>query len=185
MSDSLPKARNENIVVQKLENEVFIYDLKKNQAFCLNNKLSIIWNHCNGVSSFEDVMRDFSINHNLKIDKDYIWFALQKLSEKELLQTDFCAARISRRDVIFKYGLASVTLPVIASLIAPTAVSAQSCANAGGFPSVTPVDATVSSGGTETCQKLLEAQCCSGVVTNYSWNTSPTSQDGSCDAQCK
>lgn len=184
MKPLLPKARNNDLVIQEMENEILIYDLIKNKAIVLNQSLATVWRYCDGISEFDDVIREFAASRQHQIEDDFIWFALQKLHEADLLQTESVLKNLSRREVIIKYGAAAVALPVIATLIAPTAVSAQSCA-AGGFAPGTPVNATVASGGTDFCQRILESQCCSRVVTNYTWNTSPTSQDGSCDAQCK
>ena len=50
-----PKTRNENIVVQEFENEVLIYDLTINKAFCLNQTSKMIWQMCNGKNSVADI----------------------------------------------------------------------------------------------------------------------------------
>ena len=36
-SKNIPKARQEDIVVQELENELLIYDFRIDKAFCLRN----------------------------------------------------------------------------------------------------------------------------------------------------
>lgn len=51
-----PKARNKNIVVQLLNKETLIYDLIDNKAFCLNETSSIVFNACDGKTSFDELI---------------------------------------------------------------------------------------------------------------------------------
>ena len=46
--NNLPKARTENLIVQKAENELLIYDLASNKVCCLNRSSEVIWNLCDG-----------------------------------------------------------------------------------------------------------------------------------------
>lgn len=51
----LPLARMNDLVVQNLDTEVLIYDLKINKAFNLNETLKIIYEACDGKTTFEVV----------------------------------------------------------------------------------------------------------------------------------
>lgn len=118
----LPSARNQNIVVQHLGKEVLVYDLVSNQAFCLNETSSIIYQSCDGKTSFGELKN----KHNFSID--LIFLALDQLKEQNLIENfESPFAGVSRREVIRKVGLATMTaLPVIAGLTVPTAAHAQS-----------------------------------------------------------
>jgi hypothetical protein len=118
----LPVARNTNITTQDLKDEILIYDFTNNKAYCLNPTSTIIYNACNGKTSFEDLEK----SHNFK--PDLIFLALDELKKNDLVE-DYNSpfVGISRREIIRKVGLGSmVALPVISSLIAPKAIDAQS-----------------------------------------------------------
>ena len=44
----LPRARKDDLLIQDLEDEVLIYDLKVDKAHCLNRAAATVWRHCNG-----------------------------------------------------------------------------------------------------------------------------------------
>jgi hypothetical protein len=41
-----PISRQSNVVVQEIEGEVLIYDLKVNQAYCLNQTSALVFQLC-------------------------------------------------------------------------------------------------------------------------------------------
>lgn len=131
-----PKTRIENIVVQDFANEILIYDLSTNKAFCLNETSAMIYQLCNGKKSVEEISRILTNKLNQPITEDLIWLALDGFKKDNLLeQSEQFAINfngLSRRQIIKKIGFASlVTLPVIASVIAPQAVQAASCVGLG------------------------------------------------------
>jgi hypothetical protein len=114
-----------------LEAEILIYDLEINKAFCLNPSAAIVWKHCNGKSTFAEVINDFNETFSQKITESFVWLTLESLKKENLLMNrDEVEPRfngMSRREVIRKVGLASmVALPLISSIIAPKALMAQS-----------------------------------------------------------
>lgn len=120
---NLPKSRNHNIVVQELGKEILIYDLAVHKSFNLNETSSIIYNHCDGQTSFAELKRRY------KFTDDLINFALDELQANALLQGERpkCFAGMTRREVVRKVGLASlIALPIVASLVAPSAAQAAS-----------------------------------------------------------
>jgi hypothetical protein len=132
-SKNNPKARENDIVVQELKNEVILYDLVINQAYCLNETSAMVWNLCDGQSSVSDITRQLSKKLNQPVTDDLVWLALDRfktanlLSDNNEIEIEFNG--LSRRDVIRKIGFASmIALPVISSLVAPTAAIAQSAA---------------------------------------------------------
>jgi hypothetical protein len=66
------------------------------------------------------------------ITEDFVWLALDQLSENNLLEREVAVSfnGRSRREAIKKIGMASmVAVPIIASLVAPrSAMAAVSCA---------------------------------------------------------
>ena len=126
-----PKTRNENIVVQEMENEILIYDLKENKAFCLNETSALIYQLCDGKRTVEEISKSISKKLNQPISEELIWLALDNfkkdnlLEENERFEIDFKG--LNRRQVIKKIGLASmIALPIVSSIVAPNAAMAQS-----------------------------------------------------------
>lgn len=127
-----PLSRGADLVVQDHNGEVLIYDLRKNKAFCLNETSSLVWQLCDGERSVPEITRLVSEKLNSSASEDLIWLALDQLKKEDLLangdQISLNFAGMSRREVIRKVGMGTVVaLPIVASLVAPTAVSAQSC----------------------------------------------------------
>lgn len=147
-----PTSRRTNIVLQRVKDELLIYDLKINKAYCLNETAAQIYQLCDGNNSISDISKLMDKQLNQPVSEHFIAFALEQLKKDNLLEN---AREIktgledsSRREIIKKLGIASmIALPVVASLIAPTAVSAQSetclCVNPGNCLTKTKCPSTV------------------------------------------
>jgi len=164
-----PQARNANIVVQETKNETLIYDLNINKAYCLNQTSSIVWKSCDGKTTVSEIRARLSKELRADADEELVRLALEDLRGQNLLTEDASASYlsgISRRDAIKKAGMAAmIALPIIASVGAPKAVTAQSgCA---------PPEMVC---GVGCCEMIPFAQdCCSGVCT-------PLGTDANCIA---
>jgi hypothetical protein len=127
-----PKARFEDLVVQSLDGETLIYDLKTNEAHCLNETAAFIWNSCKGDRSIDDLTTDVEGKFGHRVQPEMVRFALKQLDDKKLMVDSGIVglAMPSRRQVIKKIGLASaVAIPIVASLVTPSSVyAAASCA---------------------------------------------------------
>lgn len=130
--DIFPVARQRDILVQSIENEVLVYDLKTNKALCLNITSAAIWQFCNGKNSIADIASHFQTQSNQPVPVELVEITLEKLSKENLLE-NYQPANLmnkkSRREMIRKVGLATaMALPIITSIVAPSAVAAASCA---------------------------------------------------------
>ncbi len=127
-----PTARNHGLVVQEMPDEVLVYDLDTNKAHCLNQSAAFVWKSCTGSNSVGDIVREFEASGKGKVTEDFVWLAIDQLSENDLLETtpERRFTEQSRRQVLKTIGLASVVaVPVIASLVAPQkALGGASCA---------------------------------------------------------
>ncbi len=130
-----PKARENGLVVQEMQDEVLVYDLDSNKAHCLNETAAFVWRSCDGTNSVADIVKEFETNSKGKVSEDFVWLAIDQLTENGLLAdgAEKPFAGRSRREVLKKIGLASlVALPVVASLVTPqSAMAAASCACSG------------------------------------------------------
>jgi hypothetical protein len=119
----LPLARSMDIVVQELEKEILVYDLKTNKAFNLNETSAAVYRACNGKTTVEELKSKY------KFTDELIFLALDQLKAENLIREDYVSplAGITRRETIRKIGLTTmIALPVVSSLVAPTAAMAQS-----------------------------------------------------------
>ena len=138
-----PLARKEGLVIQELLDETLVYDLERDKAHCLNRSAAIIWNHCDGKREVAALSQILSQQTGLPADDNLVWLALDELSKAHLLPKT--TSRLSRREIIKRVGLsAAIALPLVTSIVAPSAVHAATC-RASGQPCTT------------------SAECCSGV----------------------
>ena len=126
-----PISRKSDLVTQEHEKEILIYDLIIDKAFSLNETSSLIWNLCDGKNSVSDISASLSKKLKSSIDEDFVWLALEQFKKDNLLanveEISINFGGLSRRDVIRKIGFASlIALPMVSSLLAPTAVNAAS-----------------------------------------------------------
>lgn len=157
-----PISRKEKIVVQELENEVLIYDLKINKAYCLNETSRFVWQLCDGNNSVSGMSRSLSRKLKTDVGEDLIWLSLDQLKQNNLLEksdeVEIDFGGLNRRQIIRKIGFASlVTLPVIASVVAPNAVSAQSLSP---FLASCTADSQCASGNCSDSNPVFPQLCC-------------------------
>lgn len=133
----LPQRRKRGLVVQNLPDEVLVYDLERHKAHCLNQTAAMIWKRCDGKTSVKEIARTMKFESVESIDEEIIWEAVKQLESNHLLNDRIARPTsepdMSRRDLIKKVGItASILLPAVTSIIAPTAAQAQSCSSVQG-----------------------------------------------------
>lgn len=126
-----PISLKSNVLVQELEKELLLYDLERNKAFCLNETSLIIWNLCDGQNTVEDIRRQVSLQLKTQVPEEIIWLALHDLKNEKLLSNSqefkINFNGLTRREVIKKIGFTTIAaLPLISTVISPTAAAAQS-----------------------------------------------------------
>ena len=128
---SMPAARKEGLLIHELTNEVLVYDRKGKKVHCLNQTAALIWKQCDGRATVAEVRGILEKEMRTPVDEDVIWLALDELDGRDLLANRITRSagkeRLSRRVMIRRLGLAAaITLPLITSIIAPTAAQAGS-----------------------------------------------------------
>ena len=129
-----PIGRKTNIVVQEVESELLVYDLKINKAYCLNQTSALVYQFCDGTKAVADIRDELSRKLKMSVGEELVWLALDQLRRDNLLENhqklEINFGGLSRREIIQKIGFASmVTLPFISSIVAPKAANAASCAD--------------------------------------------------------
>lgn len=125
MKVAAPLARQRQLIVKHLPNEVLIYDSDRDKAHCLNQTAAQVWQACDGNRDVAG-LREFVGNElGHEVPEEVIWLALDQLEKFHLLE---CVpekpARLSgitRRELVRRIGLVAIGLPVILSITAPTA----------------------------------------------------------------
>jgi hypothetical protein len=149
--EQLPLARTEQLIVKEVDGEVLVYDLKTDQAHCLNKTAADVWKNCDGEKSLTDIKTALDNDAGAAVDEGVVWLALDQLKQFKLLADVALPPPVfqgmSRRQVMRAVGMAAIALPAIVSIVSPTAVSAASCNTPTGRP-----------GG---CPCTLNSQCTS------------------------
>lgn len=132
LTPPLPKARTQGVVIQDMPDELLIYDLETHKAHCLNQTAALIWKQCDGKTNVADLAVILSAELNTQPDEDLVWLVLEQLSKARLLEERMfqrvAGAGISRRELVRRLGMgAALAVPLVISIVAPTAVSAQTC----------------------------------------------------------
>ncbi|MDH3493842.1 MAG: PqqD family protein [Acidobacteriota bacterium] len=126
-----PIARKKDLVIQKMPDELLVYDMDTGRAHCLNQTVAQVWEACDGKNSVADIAESMEENSVAGVNEDIVWLAIDQLQNHALLEksAEISLSGQSRRDLIKKIGFASaVAIPVIASLAAPSsALAAASC----------------------------------------------------------
>ncbi len=141
--------RRIDLILQCLDDELLVYDPRDHRVHCLNATARAVWEHCDGRTPVEAIAREVARELGAPADPDLADLALARLAEAGLLAGPLPAGRhrVSRREAsrrLLAAGVASALLPVVQSILAPTAAEAGTCSGSG-FACVIP------------------AHCCSGV----------------------
>ena len=151
-AERMPRARREGLIIEDLPGEVLVYDSERDRAHCLNQTAALVWKYCDGKTTVSSMAQHLERDLNTtKVDQRVISYALEQLSKDHLLEESFVPAAmlngLTRRQMVRTLGIAAViAVPVVTSIVVPTAHAATSCVSTGG-PCGT------------------SAQCCSGLCS--------------------
>lgn len=148
MSESFkPLARTRGLVVNELPEEIVVYDRESHKAHCLNRTAALVWRRCDGRTHPARIAALVSRDLKSPVGEDLVWYALEQLAKDNLLAERVVpraasadaaavpAARLSRRELVRRLGLAAVVaLPLITTIVAPTPVeaAASNCVDCNG-----------------------------------------------------
>jgi hypothetical protein len=133
---SLPQNRQEGLMVETVETEVLVYDVERAQANCLNQTAALVWQNADGKTSVPQLAQKLSQELSAPVDEGVVWYALDQLNKKHLLQGEFhVPAQMgnSRREFLKRAALvgAVVAVPAVVAMVAPTAAQAATCVASG------------------------------------------------------
>lgn len=131
-----PTARRDGdgVVVEEVFDELVIYDLERHKTHSLNPTAAAVWRMCDGQTPPEVMAERLSLQAGLPDDhaESLVWLSLAQMEKALLLQTNLqrppVHGGLTRRQLLARLGIAAA-LPVIYTLVAPTAAKAVSCGN--------------------------------------------------------
>ena len=134
----LPRARRDNLVVERVGDETLIYDLLTDRAHCLNHSASFVWEHSDGKTGTDQLLQGLKTEVDAGASAEVVDYALDRLARARLLDArPDVSAHVTRRQLVRS---AAAAIPLVTSLLAPTVAMAQSaispaqCAS-GAYPS--------------------------------------------------
>jgi len=129
------RARKERIVTQMLGDELLVYDLDRNKVHCLNRVAAYVWHQCDGVRTAGEIAKAPHREIGAPADEGIVLLALKQLSRANLLvepiDRPLQVRTESRRQLLKRIGHVAVGLPLVATILAPTAANAASCSGLG------------------------------------------------------
>jgi len=122
------RKRQDGRIIKRVDDELVIYDEQNHKVFHLNKAAAIVWEHCDGASSLDDLAHTLASHSELPASVDLAGLALQELRDADLIEGSFASVagrEVARRDVVRMAGFA-LALPAVVSLLAPTPAMAAS-----------------------------------------------------------
>ena len=129
MTAAFPRARHDDLLVEDIVDEILIYDLRSEQAHCLNATAAAIWRACDGQTPVAALAAAASAAIGAPCDERVILLAVDQLRERDLLDQLPAPASplVSRRELMERLAVPMLLLPLITTLSVPTPAMAQSC----------------------------------------------------------
>jgi hypothetical protein len=127
--------KKESLHVEKVGEEVLVYNLEGYRVHCLNDAAVRVWKLCNGRHTVLEIAAEFGCNLKPTARELVVRNAIGELSRLGLVEAPAALpAVISRREMARRIGIgtaAAIGLPLITSIVAPPPAYAASCPGAG------------------------------------------------------
>jgi hypothetical protein len=177
MAQLLPMARQSGLAMEEVADELLVYDLERNRAYCLNQIAALVWRHCDGRTSPTEIARrvkkQLGTGFAGEVNEKVVWYALDQLGRDRLLEQPIPmpapVAGMSRREHLRALGkVAAIAVPVITAVVAPTPALAVSC----GAPTNRPLGCP--------CNAKKQCQHCCRVTNTCTANCGNACPNGNC-----
>jgi hypothetical protein len=127
------KAQTDQIFVENLGDECVIYQSGTKKAHSLNPTATWIWRHCDGTTDVDQMVLKFQQEFPCEDAANLVASGIRQLQSANLLITEdgtpdsspvvHSGPAMTRRSMV---GVSSALMPVIASILVPTAAAAKS-----------------------------------------------------------
>lgn len=116
--------------VQQIGTELLVYDERRHRAYCLNESSAVVWRLADGERTIDEIREAAANELKASVSVEFVLFAVGELRRDGLMDASVATEvepSISRRVMLQRLGVGgALLLPVIASIIAPTAAQAYS-----------------------------------------------------------
>jgi hypothetical protein len=132
MAKALPMARQDGLAMEQVHDELLVYDLDRDKAYCLNPMAAQVWKRCDGRTAPADMAKALQKDIGAPVDEKVVWYALDQLGRDRLLQEKLALpaalAGMTRRQHLRALGkVAAVAVPLVTAVMAPTPALAATC----------------------------------------------------------
>jgi hypothetical protein len=122
-----PRARTSDLVVKGVREEFLVYDLARHRAHSLNRVAAAVWRACDGTRGVAALGVAAARESGQPVPIEAVRYALQSLGRAQLLEGPVEEGGLTRRQVMARLGTAAAAaLPLVTTIVAPTAAQAQS-----------------------------------------------------------
>lgn len=125
-----PRRLSQRISEQPVGKEILVYDEVRHEAFCLNPVSAAVWRMSDGTHSVAQIAELATLDLAHPVGKEMVTLALEELRRHSLLEapgSEEFVIDVSRRSLLQNLGAgATLMLPVVAMIAAPTAAQAYS-----------------------------------------------------------
>ena len=128
------------MLVQNIGQETLVYSEALHQAFCLNPIAAQVWGLLDGIRTPDEIAAAVTATLCMPVTEQVVLLAISELQRDGLVMAQETSAGAlvapSRRDMMRQMGVgALLTLPVVATIMAPTAAQAYTgCLNCNVVP---------------------------------------------------
>jgi len=136
----LPRVKSKGLVTQESGDELLIFALETSKACCLNRPAVAVMHLCDGKTTFSQAAA------KLGMGEDLVRVTVDSIGKAGLLASDLTdgySVNLSRRRVLRQAAAFGIAVPVVASLVAPSALHAAS--------NCIPLNQTCTQNGTPCC----------------------------------
>ena len=124
-----PALKRKDTIVRQVGDEFLVYDPKTNKAHCLNRVAAEVWMLCDGKTTVAEIARKVGEPAESSVDEAVIELALSRLQKAGLIEQDSSGSEPaipSRRVALRKMATAALALPLVTTILVPTAAQAAS-----------------------------------------------------------
>ncbi|MFV0389783.1 MAG: PqqD family protein, partial [Pyrinomonadaceae bacterium] len=111
-----------------------MYELNLNKAYCLNQTVAHVWQHCDGKTAVGEIAYQLKSEFGATVDESVVWLSVKTLMEHNLLEQPVPLPPAfnvqSRRKMVRLVERAAIALPVVFAITAPTAADTASDSSA-------------------------------------------------------
>ncbi len=134
-----PRIRTSRLLLQRIKDELLIYDLERNEAHCLNGIAAVVWDLCDGERTVSEIAQVVAPDLPADAAETLVWSALDQFAERHLLEEAETedpphspSLRMTRRQMMVGLGLTvGLALPMVESIVSPPAALAISGSTGG------------------------------------------------------